>query len=121
MRILLILIFIGFSLGAMATLAGPDETAGRSTGKKLHVEQGTLSGAVSAVRKAKPHLPDGGQEERMKPVQSEDLTGLKPGEALPKGTELYEIPRHESYRYAVIEGHRVIVDAASHRIIYVLR
>jgi len=43
------------------------------------------------------------------------------GEALPEEIDLHPIPRHETYRYAVVNDHRVIVDAASRRIVYVVR
>jgi hypothetical protein len=43
------------------------------------------------------------------------------GETLPEDVELHPITRHETYRYAVVNSHRVIVDAASRRIVYVVR
>ncbi|MFC1460325.1 DUF1236 domain-containing protein [Microvirga arabica] len=43
------------------------------------------------------------------------------GEALPEEIDLHPIPRHETYRYAVVSDHRVIVDAASRRVVYVVR
>ncbi|MBB3017388.1 hypothetical protein FHR70_000428 [Microvirga lupini] len=43
------------------------------------------------------------------------------GETLPEQIDLYPIPRHETYRYAVLNDSRVIVDAASRRIVYVVR
>jgi hypothetical protein len=43
------------------------------------------------------------------------------GETLPEEVDLHPIPRHETYRYAVMSDHRVIVDATSRRIVYVVR
>ncbi|WP_442931692.1 DUF1236 domain-containing protein [Microvirga sp. CF3062] len=43
------------------------------------------------------------------------------GETLSEDIELHLIPHHETYRYALVNDHRVIVDAASRRIVYVLR
>jgi Protein of unknown function (DUF1236) len=43
------------------------------------------------------------------------------GETLPEEVDLHLIPNHETYRYAVVNDHRVIVDAASRRIVYVVR
>ncbi|MBJ6123844.1 DUF1236 domain-containing protein [Microvirga splendida] len=43
------------------------------------------------------------------------------GETLSEDVELHLIPRHETYRYAVVNDQRVIVDAASRRIVYVVR
>jgi hypothetical protein len=42
------------------------------------------------------------------------------GQTLPEAVELHSIPRHETYRYAVVNDHRVIVDAASRRVVYVI-
>jgi hypothetical protein len=47
--------------------------------------------------------------------------GALVGEALPEEIDLHPIPRHETYRYAVMNDHRVIVDAASRRVVYVVR
>jgi hypothetical protein len=43
------------------------------------------------------------------------------GESLSASFELYPIPKHETYRYAVVDGHRIIVDAASRKIVYVIQ
>jgi hypothetical protein len=43
------------------------------------------------------------------------------GKTLPEFVELRVIPNHETYRYAVVNNHRVIVDAASREIVYVVR
>lgn len=55
--------------------------------------------------------------------------GLAPGvvgreiaidEELPETVELYVIPNHETYRYARVNDWRVIVDARSRKIIYIV-
>jgi hypothetical protein len=43
------------------------------------------------------------------------------GEKLPVSVKLRPIPNHETYRYAIVNNHRVIVDAASREIIYVVQ
>jgi hypothetical protein len=43
------------------------------------------------------------------------------GESLSELVELYPIPKHETYRYAVVDGHRVIVDATSRKIVYIIQ
>ncbi|MBA1154542.1 DUF1236 domain-containing protein [Vibrio parahaemolyticus] len=43
------------------------------------------------------------------------------GESLSHSVELHPIPRHETYRYAMVDGHRLIVDAASRKIVYVIQ
>ena len=120
MRTLYILAFAAFPLGAMATLSG---TAPGST--KIEVasaSSGTLSGAVSAVRKIASHIPiSGTQAWSDPPLIDQDDVRLAVGEVLPEGTVLYSVPRHESYRYAVVQGQRAIVDAASRQIVHIIR
>ncbi len=43
------------------------------------------------------------------------------GESLPVAVEVYPIPKHETYRYALLDGQRVIVDAASRKVVYVIQ
>ena len=43
------------------------------------------------------------------------------GDSLSDSVELHPISRHETYRYAVVDGHRLIVDAASRKIVYVIQ
>jgi hypothetical protein len=43
------------------------------------------------------------------------------GETLPEAVALHFIPKHETYRYAVVNDRRVIVDAASRKVVYVIR
>jgi hypothetical protein len=47
--------------------------------------------------------------------------GMSVGESLSELVELHPIPKHETYRYAVLDGHRVIVDATSRKIVYVIQ
>jgi hypothetical protein len=47
--------------------------------------------------------------------------GMSIGESLPESVEVHPIPKHETYRYALVDGHRVIVDAASRKIVYVIQ
>jgi hypothetical protein len=43
------------------------------------------------------------------------------GEALPETVQTHPIPQHETYRYAVVNNHRVIVDATSRKVVYVIQ
>ncbi|WP_201829937.1 DUF1236 domain-containing protein [Microvirga zambiensis] len=47
--------------------------------------------------------------------------GLSVGESLPDTVELHSIPNHETYRYAVVDDHRFVVDAMSRKVVYVIR
>lgn len=123
MRILLILIFAVFSLGAMATYDRSGMAPAASGTTVTLAQAGTLTGAVAVVRKIKSHLSSShsAQDSTGSAVGREDISSLDIGDALPEGTELYKVPKHESYRYAVVQGHRVIVDAASRQIVYIIR
>jgi len=117
MRTLYILAFSAFPLGAMATLSG---TAPEPSGIKVaNAPAGTLSGAV---RKIASHIATPGtQSWSDPPAVDQDGPHLVVGKVLPGGTALYAVPRHESYRYAVVQGQRAIVDAASRQIVYIIR
>jgi hypothetical protein len=121
MRILLILVFAVFSLGAMATFDGSETPSDRP--KISPAMAGTLTGAVKAVRTLSSHLKSGTpQQAWLEPsALDQESAPLNVGEMLPEGTALYEVPRHESYRYAVLQGQRFIVDAASRQIVYIIR
>ncbi|WP_262267928.1 MULTISPECIES: DUF1236 domain-containing protein [Microvirga] len=47
--------------------------------------------------------------------------GTSVGDSLSETIELRPIPKHETYRYAVVDGRRVIVDATSRKIVYVIQ
>lgn len=123
MRILLILIFVVFSLGAMATFEGARKTPDSSGSKLASAQAGTLTGAVSFVRKAKAHLSADGRSQTWSEPSAggQDTPRPQIGDMLPEGAALYVVPRHESYRYTIVNGHRVIVDAASRQVVYVIQ
>lgn len=119
MRTLYILSFAAFPLGAMVTLSG---TAPESPATTASVPDGTLTEAVAAVRKLASQIPTSSPQVWSDPVPAgQDSPRLAVGEVLPEGTVLYPVPRHESYRYAIVQGQRAIVDAASRQIIYIIR
>jgi len=47
--------------------------------------------------------------------------GMSIGESLPETVEVYPIPKHETYRYALVDGQRVIIDAVSRKVVYVIQ
>lgn len=121
MRIVLILVFAVFSLGAMATFDESETTSDRPNVSPA--KAGTLTGAVKIVRTIRSHLKSGDHQQTW-PDDSEvgqEPPHLDVGEVLPEGMTLHAVPRHESYRYAVLQGQRVIVDAASRQIVYIIR
>ena len=68
---------------------------------------------------AAPFVGDGSQLNAT--LASHFSRGALIGETLPEEVDVHPIPRHETYRYAVMNDHRVIVDATSRRIVYVVR
>ncbi|HZH12697.1 MAG TPA: DUF1236 domain-containing protein [Microvirga sp.] len=123
MRTLFILIFAVFSLSAMAALKEASKALDQSGSKSVYAQAGTLTGAVSFVRNIKTHLSS--SEHALpwaRPSANDPNTPrLQIGDVLPAGTDLHRIPRHESYRYAIVQGRRAIVDAASRQIVYVIQ
>jgi hypothetical protein len=117
MRALFILVFVAFSMGAMATFERSGTTPETSVARSVNAPAGTLSGAVAVVRKAR-RAEQGWSDP---PAGSRDSPRLAVGDVLPKGTALYSVPGHESYRYAIVQGQRAIVDAASRQVVYIIQ
>jgi Protein of unknown function (DUF1236) len=42
------------------------------------------------------------------------------GEVLPEASTVYPVPQYRQYEYAIVNGHCVIVDPATHRIVRVI-
>ncbi len=123
MRIRLILLAVVSSLGALAAFDGAGIVPQSSGANVVSAQAGTLTGAVATVRKIGAHLSADQRTRAWSEPAAEDgdIPRLKIGETLPEGVDLYAVPQHESYRYAIVQGHRVIVDAASHQIVYIIR
>jgi len=120
MRIISILAFAAFPLGAMTTLSGTSpETSGPGVAS---ASAGTLSGAVAVVRKLGLHIPTSDQQAWSDPPpRDQDDVRLAVGEVLPEWITLRSVPGHASYRYALVKGQRPIVDATSRQIVYIIR
>ena len=99
-----------FSVGAIAThQAGPPASANQQ------------HASLDATRDNAAEVPIRDASRQDPTLASHFSRGALIGEALPEEIDLHPIPRHETYRYAVMNDHRVIVDAASRRIVYVVR
>jgi hypothetical protein len=112
------LAFAVFSLGTVATpTAAPNATSepGLSTDA---ARQHAVLEAVTRMAADLSTTPSFGLKDQsaLRFNQSAAV-----GETLPETIELHPIPRHETYRYAVMNDHRVIVDAASRKVVYVIR
>ncbi|MBF9195804.1 DUF1236 domain-containing protein [Microvirga terrestris] len=107
-----------FSVGAVVTpTAGPNAT--HQAGPPLSAGQQHAS--LDATRSNIAEVPMRDASQRDVTLASHLSRGALIGETLPDEIDLHPIPRHETYRYAVMNDHRVIVDAASRRIVYVVR
>jgi hypothetical protein len=109
------LAFVVFSLGTVATPSTAPNATDKATSSS--VQQSTILAAAHTITTDLAANPAGSQDDSSRnPV----ARGISLGETLPDGIELYPIPRHETYRYAVVNHHRVIVDAASRKVVYVI-
>ena len=112
------LAFAVFSVGTVATpTTAPNATAGAGASSPT-VQQYAILNAVRSIPADFSVTPSLKQEASVPfPL---DL-GTSVGETLPETLELHRIPQHETYRYAVVNDRRVIVDAASRKIVYVIQ
>lgn len=107
-----------FSVGAVVTpTTAPN--AIHQAGPPMPVGQQNASLDADRNIAAAAPVRDGSQPNAT--LASHFSRGALIGETLPEEVDLHPIPRHETYRYAVVNNHRVIVDATSRRIVYVVR
>ncbi|NBJ11090.1 DUF1236 domain-containing protein [Microvirga arsenatis] len=108
------LAFLVFSAGTVATpTTAPNATDQANSPPVASQQSAVLEAARSLAVDLSP---------RQEAVATTRLThSAAIGEALPETIALHPIPKHETYRYAVVNGHRVIVDAASRKIVYIIR
>lgn len=107
-----------FSMGAVAApIMAPD--ASRQAGPYVSASQQYASFDKTHSITADISAKDTSQQGTI--LASHFSRGALIGETLPEEIDLHPIPRHETYRYAVVNDHRVIVDAASRRVVYVVR
>jgi Protein of unknown function (DUF1236) len=111
------LAFIVFSLGTVATPStapnATDQEASRAPSEQQHA-------IMDAAHKVTADLSASSPANQESPSASWIERGTSLGETLPDDIELYPIPKHETYRYAVVNHHRVIVDAASRKVVYIV-
>jgi hypothetical protein len=107
-----------FSVGIIAT---PTSAPNATHQAGLPVSADQQHAALDAAGNITTDLPVRGGSRQDSNLASHFSRGALIGETLPEDVDLHPIPRHETYRYAIINSHRVIVDAASRRIVYVVR
>jgi hypothetical protein len=107
-----------FSVGAVATpTTAPN--AIHQAGSPMPVNQQYAT--LDAARDIAAATPVREASQANATFASHFSRGALIGETLPEEVDLHPIPRHETYRYAVVNEHRVIVDATSRRVVYVVR
>lgn len=117
MRVAYHLAFAVFSVG---TIAAPT-TAPNATGPITATSSIQSHAIPDAVRNIAADLSSR-LSARQENSPAADLDQeISIGESLSDSVELYPIPKHETYRYAAVGGHRVIVDATSRKIVYVIQ
>jgi hypothetical protein len=111
------LAFAVFSVGTVATpTTAPNATDPSTTTAAIQ------SHAIpDSVRNIAADVSASLNEKRERPLSPSYGQRISVGESLSELIELYPIPKHETYRYAVVDGHRVIVDATSRKIVYVIQ
>jgi hypothetical protein len=93
-----------------------------SDGAVTKISTNEHGGVINAVRGFIAKLsPEGGpQSIQGRPRSNWIDHGIEIGESLPETVELHSIPMHDTYRYAVVNDRRVIVDATSRNVVYVI-
>lgn len=107
-----------FSVGAVATPT-IEPRATHQAGPPVSANRQHAAPDAAADNAAEAFMRDASQQGAN--LASHFSRGALIGETLPEEIDLHPIPRHETYLYAVMNDHRVIVDAASRRVVYVVR
>ncbi len=111
MRVASYLAFAVFSFGTVAAPGATPNATGHTVSWMSAAQQHAVIDAARSIE-ADPSIE----------VQDNRIDwGSSIGQTLPEAVELHFIPRHETYRYAEVNDHRVIVDAASRRVVYVVK
>ena len=112
------LAFAAFSLGTVATPTTAPNATDQTAPSISAPQQHAIHDAVRSIP-ADPSAKLNSRQEAPSAPRSARSASI--GEALPESIELHPIPQHETYRYAVVNDHRVIVDAASRKVVYIIR
>ena len=117
MRVAYHLVVALFSMGAIVA----PTTAPNATGSAVDTADFPSGGIPDAVRNIAADLSARLQLGRANASTPAKDGGLSVGESLSESVEVHAIPKHETYRYAIVDGRRLIIDAASRKIVYVIR
>jgi hypothetical protein len=118
MRVASHLAFAVFSLGTIATPSTAPDATNQTVSWMSAAQQHAVIDAARSIA-TDPSVEAQAQQKIL--PESGTKWGTSIGETLPEKVELHSIPRHETYRYAVVNDHRVIVDAASRKVFYIIK
>ncbi|MCB5176041.1 MULTISPECIES: DUF1236 domain-containing protein [Microvirga] len=111
-----------FCAGSVATFEPARTTAEPPGQETVELSTGSLGGATDTARMIMAELSSDEMPVPPGYLPSSRIDGrIAAGEILPDSVRLHFIPKHETYRYAVVNDRWVIVDAASRRIVYIIR
>ncbi len=114
MRVASHLAFAVFTLGTVATPGATPNAISQTVSWMSAAQQHAVVDAARSI------TGDPAVRQKSQPDNRVEW-GTSLGETLPETVELHPIPRHETYRYAVMNDHRVIVDAASRKVVYIIK
>jgi len=112
--------YMAFAVFSASIVATPG-TAPNATGSNASWAGAQDRAVINAARSVASNPSAKVQPRRDSRAADRSAQGLSVGETLPEAVALHFIPKHETYRYAVVNDRRVIVDAASRKVVYVIR
>ena len=112
--------YMAFAVFSASIVATPG-TAPNATGSNASWAGAQDRAVINAARSVASDPSAKVQPRRDSRAADRSAHGLSVGETLPEAVALHFIPKHETYRYAVVNDRRVIVDAASRKVVYVIR
>ena len=112
--------YMAFAVFSASIVATPG-TAPNATGSNASWAGAQDRAVINAARSVARAPSAKVQPRRDSRAADRSAQGLSVGETLPEAVALHFIPKDETYRYAVVNDRRVIVDAASRKVVYVIR
>jgi hypothetical protein len=112
--------YMAFAVFSASIVATPG-TAPNATGSNASWAGAQDRAVINAARSVASDPSAKVQPRRESRAADRSAQGLSVGETLPEAVALHFIPKHETYRYAVVNDRRVIVDASSRKVVYVIR
>ena len=113
--------YLSFAIFSLVTVAAPSTAPNATGGPGPHISPDQNRAIVDAALSVAADPPARRHTWQDSLPKAWINRGMSVGETLPGSIALHFIPKHETYRYAVVNDRRVIVDAGSRRVVYVIR